>query len=114
MATFILKIILILLGGEMVIHFVLFLLSKFFGKVTKDKITRRSILKGILERIFIVVSLHHNVAQALTLLGALKIATRIKDTEDKVSNDFFLVGNLMSVLFGIAYYIILKELILNS
>jgi hypothetical protein len=109
MAAFTLKIVLILLGGEIVIHFILFLLSKFFGKATKDRISLRSILKGILERIFIVVTLYHNMTQALTLLGALKIATRIKDTEDKVSNDFFLVGNLISVLFGIAYYVIFKE-----
>jgi hypothetical protein len=109
MATFLLKVFLMLLGGEMLIHFILFLLSKFFGKTPKDKISLRSILKGILERVFIVVTLYHNMAQALTLLGALKIATRIKDTEDKVSNDFFLVGNLISVLFGIAYYVIFKE-----
>ena len=108
MATLILGIFLVLLSGEIVIHIVLFLLSKLFGKTTKDKISARSIFKGMIERIFIVVSLHYNMAQALTLLGALKIATRIKDTEDKISNDFFLVGNLISVLFGIAYYIILK------
>ena len=102
-------ILLILAGGEIVIHVILFMLSRFFGKVTKDKISLRSVLKGILERTFIVVTLHHNMTQALTLLGALKIATRIKDNEDKVSNDFFLVGNLVSVMFGIAYYVIIKE-----
>jgi len=102
-------ILLILAGGEIVIHVILFMLSKFFGKVTKDKISLRSVIKGLLERVFIVVTLHHNMTQALTLLGALKIATRIKDNEDKVSNDFFLVGNLVSVMFGIAYYVIIKE-----
>jgi hypothetical protein len=51
------------------------------------------------------------MTSALTLLGALKIATRINDKEDKVSNDFFVIGNLISVLFGIGYYVILKELI---
>jgi len=101
-------ILLILAGGEIVIHVILFMLSRFFGKVTKDKISLRSVLKGILERTFIVVTLHHNMTQALTLLGALKIATRIKDNEDKVSNDFFLVGNLVSVMFGIAYYVIIN------
>lgn len=111
MATIILKTILTLLVGEVIIHFVLFLLSKFIGKTTKDKINRISILKGILERVFIVVSLHFNMAQALTLLGALKIATRIRDNEDKVSNDFFLLGNLISVLFGILYFIIISKLL---
>jgi hypothetical protein len=107
-----LKIFLIVLIGELAIHILFFILSKLFGKDKKDKINGISIFKGILERTFIVVSFHFNMASALTLLGALKIATRIKDTEDRVSNDFFLVGNLISVLFGIGYYIIiLKEMI---
>ncbi|MEJ0055424.1 MAG: hypothetical protein WDN75_07075 [Bacteroidota bacterium] len=89
----------ILLVGEIIVHILLFLVSKFIGKANKDKISRTSILKGILERIFIVVTLHFKMTQSLTLLGALKIATRIKD-EDKISNDFFLIGNLISVLSG--------------
>ena len=99
----------ILLAGELILPVLFFIVSKFIGKTNKDKISRTSILKGLLERTFIVVSLHFNLAQALTLLGALKIATRIKDGEGKVSNDFFLIGNLISVLFGIGYYVLLKE-----
>ncbi len=106
-----LKILTIVLVGEIGIHILFFSLSKIFGKEKKDKINGISIFKGVLERIFIVASFHFNMTSALTLLGALKIATRIKDTEDKVSNDFFLVGNLISVLFGIGYYVIWKELI---
>ena len=100
----------ILIVGELIIHVLLFLISKFIGKTSKDKISWTSILKGVLERTFIVVSLHFKMTQSLTLLGALKIATRIKD-EDKVSNDFFLIGNLVSVLFGIGYYIVLIDLV---
>jgi uncharacterized membrane protein len=106
-----LKIVAMLILGELLIHVLFFSLSKFFGKDKKDKINGISIFKGVLERTFILVSFYFNMTSALTLLGALKIATRIKDTEDKISNDFFLVGNLISVLFGIGYYIILKELI---
>jgi hypothetical protein len=109
METLILNFFLILASGEVIIHIVLFSLSRFVGKASKDKISRTSVLKGIIERIFIVVTLHFNMVQALTLLGALKIATRIKD-EDKISNDFFLMGNLISVLFGIMYHLILVEL----
>ena len=101
----------ILMTGELIIHVLFFLISKFIGKTSKDKISRTSILKGLLERTFILVTLHLGMNQALTLLGALKIATRIKDSEDKVSNDFFLIGNLVSVLFGIGYYILLTDLI---
>lgn len=101
----------ILIAGEVLIHFLFFLVSKFIGKGNKDKIDRTSVLKGILERMFVVVSFFYAFTSALTLLGALKIATRIKDTEDKVSNDFFVIGNLISILFGIAYYLVLKQLI---
>jgi hypothetical protein len=105
------KILSVIVLGELLIHILFFFVSKIFGKDKKDKINGISIFKGVLERVFIVSSFHFNMTSALTLLGALKIATRIKDTEDKVSNDFFLVGNLISVLFGIGYYVILNDLI---
>ena len=80
--------------------FLQYCLYCIFSAIT---VRRKSILKGLLERTFIVVSPYLNITQSLTLLGALKIATRIKDGEDGVSNDFFLIGNLISVLFGIGY-----------
>jgi hypothetical protein len=92
MTSLIIKPILILIAGEVLIHLVFFSLSKFVGKANKDKINRTSILKGLLERTFVVVSLFYAFTSPMTLLGALKIATRIKDTEDKVSNDFFSDG----------------------
>lgn len=112
MATLIFQIIGVLAGGEILIHLLFLMVSKMIGKSNhKDKIGIASVLKGMVERTFVVISCYFGLASALTLLGALKIATRIKDKEDKVSNDFFLMGNLVSVLFGIIYYIILKHLI---
>jgi len=104
------KILSIVLPGEFLIHFVFHFISRSIGKTNRDKITRASVLKGLIERAFVLITLWFNLASALTLLGALKIATRIKD-EDKVSNDFFLLGNLISVLFGVLYFVILKNLI---
>lgn len=101
----------LIIAGEVLIHFVFFIFSRIIGKKDKDRISVVSVTKGFLERTFVVTSLWFQMTSALTLLGALKIATRIKDNEDKVSNDFFLVGNLVSVLFGIAYYVLLKHLI---
>ena len=101
----------IAVAGELLIHLLFFIISKLIGKTNKDKVSSASILKGILERLFIVISLEFNITQALTLLGALKIATRIKDNEDRVSNDFFLIGNLISVLFGIGYFVLIKRII---
>ncbi len=111
MAEVIIRFILLVIVGELILHILFLLLSKLVGKTVKDKVSRTSIIKGVLERGFIVVSLYFNVSQALTLLGALKIATRIKDTEDKVSNDFFLIGNLTSVLVSILYFVLLQHLL---
>lgn len=108
-----LKLLLILGVGELSLHLVLFLISKFIGKSNKDKMNRTSVLKGVLERAFILGALHYNMPSALTLLGALKIATKIKDHDDKVSNDFFLIGNLISILFGMAYYVLIKDFVLS-
>jgi predicted acyltransferase (DUF342 family) len=58
----------------------------------------RPMILGVLERLFLYVGLIQGVAQSLILFGALKIGTRIKNEEDKISNDYFLVGNIVSVL----------------
>lgn len=105
-----LKILLLLLVGELVLHPIFHVVSILLGKQKRDKLTLRTIFKGLIERTFVVIVLCLEVASALTLLGALKIATRIKDDEDKVSNDFFLAGNLISILFGFLYFVILRNL----
>jgi hypothetical protein len=100
----------IVASGEILVHFLLYVISHSIGKPNRDKINFTSILKGLLERAFIFTVLVEGLASALTVLGALKIATRIKDEESKVSNDFFLIGNLLSILFGIGYYLVYKKL----
>lgn len=82
----------------------------FLGKAGFDF---RSILKGIIERFFLAVCLHLNYPHALTLFSALKLAMRLKHVEpagskannpaDNRFNDYYLVGNLMSVLLAILY-----------
>ncbi len=58
----------------------------------------RPMLLGVLERLFLYVGLMQGFGQTLILFGALKIGTRLKNEKDKISNDYFLVGNLVSVL----------------
>jgi len=110
MITTIIQNIVLIIAGELVLHMLLFGISKMIGnKQSRDKITFSSVLKGITERTFVVVVLWMNISSALTLLAALKIATRFKDEDNKVSNDFFLMGNLISILFGIGYYHLFKS-----
>ena len=61
-----------------------------------------NVLKGWVERAFLVYALVAGYPQALTLFAALKIATRIKD-DATISNDFYLLGNLVSVSLAILY-----------
>lgn len=65
----------------------------------------QAMAKGIVERAFIYISLLAGVPHALTALGALKIATRISENpDDKISNDYFLIGNLTSIGLAVCYY----------
>lgn len=75
----------------------------------KHTIDYRALLKGVLERIFLMVSLLNNYPHALTLFGTLKLATRLKrdnekdKTKESVYNDFYLFGNLISIIISIMY-----------
>ncbi len=86
--------------GELISLGVFFLITKMFQR----SLTLSSILRGALERGFLYIILLVNLPQGMAFFGALKIATRLKD-DDKISNDYFLVGNLVSVLIVIGYYL---------
>ena len=86
--------------GELGALLMFFLITKMF----KRNLTLSSVLRGALERAFLFIILLVDLPQGLAFFGALKIATRLKD-DDKISNDYFLVGNLVSVLIVIGYYL---------
>lgn len=88
---------------------VFIVLAKWSSKGgNENKINARSVVKGIIERAFITFTLLIAIPQAITVFAALKIATRIKD-DDKISNDFYLIGNLISITMAIAYTYIIRE-----
>lgn len=102
--------IVVIVIGEAVIHVLFYILGRLFGKEDSNKLDARSVFKGLLERSFLTLSLVVGIQSALILFGALKIATRIKDDTNKISNDFFLVGNISSVLFSVCYYLFFNYL----
>jgi hypothetical protein len=67
----------------------------------------KAIFKGMAERVFLFVMLVNGYTQALTFFSALKLATRLKHEEPKKDldgfNDYYLLGNLLSVLVAIGY-----------
>ena len=85
------------------------LLYSFTAKSFSKKLTLGTLIRGWLERAFLFIVLINNLPQALILFGALKIGTRLREGEDKISNDYFLVGNLISVLLAIGYYLIVTN-----
>lgn len=67
------------------------------------------IIKGIIERLTLYVGMIHGFPQIIIAFGAFKIATRLHDHDKddaRISNDYFLVGNLISLLFVMFYAII--------
>jgi hypothetical protein len=67
----------------------------------------KAIFKGMAERVFLFVMLVNGYTQALTFFSALKLATRLKHEEPKADldgfNDYYLLGNLLSVIVAIGY-----------
>lgn len=96
---------LIFLVTEALLGFLFSIIAQVFYK--KIGIDFKSIAKGILERIFLAIALINDLAGALTFFSALKLATRLKHEETKDEhnkfNDYYLIGNLLSVLVAILY-----------
>lgn len=71
-------------------------------KLKSDEKRGRSILKGVLERLFLIIGLVLGYPQVIIAFGALKIGTRFQRSSS-VSNDYFLIGNFISLLTAILY-----------
>lgn len=71
----------------------------------------RSILKGVVERVFLTIALLLDYPHALTFFSALKLGTRLKydDKDNKAFNDFYLIGNLLSVSIVFLYVFLIKK-----
>jgi len=95
---------------EALVSLVFYILNKsvFTNKKVKDQplLNRKDILKGILERIFLIIGLLNGYPHVITAFAALKIGTRINDKEHKISNDYFLIGNLISLLTALIFVLL--------
>jgi hypothetical protein len=107
--------ILIFVVGELFASFLFYFLNKKFMKsdtkddelIKKIKIDYISLIKGILERGVMFLGLLLSYPQILILFGALKIGTRFK-SDEKISNDYFFIGNIVSVLFVLIYFAVFE------
>lgn len=99
------------------------LLGVFYYFITPKSIRKgkiidyKSLLKGFVERMFLLIALVHDYPHAMTLFGTLKLATRLKrDAEgdknkEALYNDFYLLGNFISIIVAILYTYMYHQII---
>ena len=98
---------LIFVFAELIANYTIFkyIKKKFVEQQAENKRFLKfnlSTFKGILERFVLLVALVMNLPQALIVFGTLKIGSRF-DRNQKVQNDYFIVGNFTSLLLSIMY-----------
>jgi hypothetical protein len=105
--------------GEIVFNTSLFpYLKKHFSKKQGVDGSRKilcfdiSTFKGLQERFVLYFALSINLPQILIVYGALKIGTRFEKNE-KIKNDYFLIGNFSSIIISILYYFLYLKIIQN-
>jgi hypothetical protein len=90
---------------EIVVGFIFNVIAQVFYK--KMGIDFKSLLKGVIERLFLAVALINGYPHALTLFSALKLGTRLNHKEQQEDNDkyndYYLIGNLVSVMVAMGY-----------
>lgn len=102
----------IYLLGEIVSYFIFKFMDFLLESEKKwDWRINRSVFKGSIERFFLFLALVYHIPQALIAFGALKIATRFSDEKDKISLDYFFIGNITSLTIAIFYYVIFQNLV---
>ncbi len=95
-------------GGLIGLLVFYFVRSKFEKNSTK---TALSIGKGMLERFAILLGLVALIPTIIIFFGALKLGTRLKEQqESKISNDYFLIGNVISIIIAIGQFLIYQQL----
>ena len=97
--------------GELVGLFIFSAVKWTIGPPKTSPARKASVIKGILERAVMFTGLLHGFPQILIAFGALKLGTRLhKEKESEISNSYFLMGNLISILLAMLYAIITKKL----
>lgn len=93
-----------------------FLAALFFRLLSKlayksQPLDIKSIIKGVIERVFLTLALTLDYPHALTFFSALKLGTRLKheDTDNKAFNDYYLIGNLVSASIAFLYVLLIKK-----
>jgi hypothetical protein len=68
-----------------------------------------SVFKGVIERGVLAICLLSNIPTILVVFGTLKLGTRLSENKD-MKNDYFLVGNLSTILLAVLYSILTAKI----
>ena len=102
---------LVFLCGEVLALLIFWVLKKLVGLPENSPVRKLAVTKGVLERLTVLTGLLNQFPHILIAFGALKIGTRLREDQNShISNTYFLVGNLISVLLAMIYAIIIKVL----
>ncbi len=102
---------LVFVCGEILALFIFGVLKKSMEPSRNSTLRKWATMKGILERLTLLIGLLHEFPHILIAFGALKIGTRLRENQTShISNTYFLVGNLISILLAMVYAIIIKAL----
>lgn len=97
--------------GEMAAAFLFYFIRRSLAKGQDKPVARLAIFKGVLERLVLFVGLVNEFASVLIVFGTLKISTRLhEDNKCPVTNDYFLIGNLCTILIAIVMVVVAKRL----
>lgn len=98
--------------GEFLALVIFWILRKYLGTSSGNNVNKLACVKGTLERITVVTGLLSGFPQVIIAFGALKIGTRLKeDVDGHISNTYFLIGNLISILLAMLDAVVIKSII---
>ncbi len=101
----------VVLCQEVVALVVFPILNHYLGPENATAWDRKAILKGALERLVLYTALIHDYPQMLIAFGAMKLGTRLHEEQgSEISNTYFLVGNLLSMLLAMVSAIVTKRI----
>jgi hypothetical protein len=102
---------LIFLLGEILVNVTLFrYIRHYFHDIPANTTGKKifgfniSVFKGLLERFLLYLGLCNGFTPILIVFGAIKLGTRLSP-QQQVQNDYFLIGNFLSILVSILYTI---------
>jgi zinc transporter ZupT len=91
--------------SELILAFLFSLIAQQYYK--KSEIDMKSISRGFIERLFLTIFMFNGIPHALTFFSALKLATRLKhddkNGETEKFNNYYLIGNMVSVTVSLFY-----------